>query len=87
MPQSLHQADVVVGARAAPLERFAQRGEFFGQPTHANAKIETTARQDIQVGRLLRGEAGVALRDHQHPGAEADVACMRRHETQQIERL
>ena len=70
-PEPAHHVDVLVGARAAPLERDAERVELLAQPADADAEVDPAARQAVERRDLLREHERVALRKDQDAGRRA----------------
>src|SRR5215212_1275222 len=64
-PQSAHEADALVGAAAAALERHAHEVELVLVPAHPDAEGEAAARQLLQRRDLLR-EMHRVVEWHQH---------------------
>ena len=73
-PQRLHDLQVLVAARAPPLERCRDRRELLGQPADADAEVDPPAGQRVEVDDLLGGVDGVALGHEADAGAKPD-AC------------
>src|SRR6266540_1751758 len=71
-PQHPHRLDCLVGARAAILERRADRLGFLAQPADADAEQEAPVRERVDRRALLRADHGAALREDQHAGAQPE---------------
>ena len=86
-PQTLQNTDVGTRSLAPTFERDVQRGELFGEPTGADAEVETPARQIVESGGLFGGVERVALREEAHRRAYTDACCRGSEEGKEIERF
>ena len=72
-PQGTHQGHLLLAAPAAARIRDFQRLELLRLDADADSEAQSTAAQHVDLGGLLRDQRGLALRQHQHPGREADA--------------
>ncbi len=85
-PQALEDAEDLVGASAALPQRHAGDLILVRVPTDPDAKLETTARQELQAGDFLGDKDGVADRGDQDAGGERDPAGAAGGKAQGLER-
>ncbi len=71
-PQRLHQAHLLLRAFAAIRKIFVEADELDLVPADADAEPEAAAAQDVERGGLLGDQHGLALRQDQDLGREAD---------------
>src|SRR5215469_15024330 len=72
-PQLLHDLDLLLGAATAIVKVLVEPGKLDLVPADPDAEPEPTAAQHIEAGSLLGDENGLALRQDQHPGREAEL--------------
>ena len=72
-PVGPEQADGLVHARASGLEALAERVVLRFLPAHSDPQSHPPARQGVESADLLGDEGRLALRQHQHFGAEGDT--------------
>jgi hypothetical protein len=72
-PQLLHDLHLLLGAAAAIVEILVEPNEFDLVPADADAEPEPAAAQGIEAGGLLGDQRGLALRQDQHAGREAEL--------------
>ena len=77
-PQRLHHVEVLAAAVGALRERRRDRLELFREPADADAEVDTSVREPVDRGDLLRGVDGVALRDEADARPETDRARVAR---------
>ena len=71
-PEPAHHLDLLLRAPAAVAEVLAERLELDEVPAEPDAEPEVPAREDVDLGRLLRDERGLPLRQHEHAGDELE---------------
>ena len=72
-PVGPEQADGLVHARASRLEALAERVVLRFLPAHSDPQAHPSARKGVERADLLGDEGRLALRQHQHFGAEGDA--------------
>src|SRR5947208_6521772 len=72
-PQRLHHFDLLFRAAAAIVEILVEPDELDLVPADADAEPEPAAAQRIKAGGLLGDERGLALRQDQDAGREAEL--------------
>ena len=73
-PQATQHLDLLGLPRAAGLPVDAERLVFDVVPADADAEPQPPAAEDVDLGRLLGDEAGLALRRDQHAARQADAS-------------
>ena len=86
-PEPPHQLDLL-GLAAAPIvEVFVECFVFHRVPARAHAETQTPAREDVDLGSLLRHQRGLALGEDQHARHQLDAARDAREVAEQHERF
>ena len=86
-PERAHQRQLLVDARAAPLERGGQHLELLAAPADADAEDEAPPGEHIERGDDLRVEDGIAHRQDHHRRADLDALGDRGDVGEQRQRL
>ena len=69
------------------MEVLAERLELDEVPAEPDAEPEVPASEDVDLGRLLRDERGLPLRQHEHAGDELEAGDDRGQVAEQDEQL
>ena len=86
-PARTHHPDRFVAPRAAPVVGRAEGLDLLAHPADAGAKDHATRREVIECGEHLGGEERVAMRQHEHGGAEGDAFGHTGHQCERRQRL
>ncbi len=86
-PQRLHHLHLFLGAAAAVVEVFVEPGELNFVPADSDPEPEPAAAQYIEAGRLFGDECGLALRQDQDAGREAEPGRAAGQKAEQHERV
>ena len=81
----VEERDLLLDAGAAVLEAHAQRFILDFVPAGADAETKAPVAQHVEAGRLLCDQHGLALRQYQNAGHEADLRRGPGHEREQHE--
>src|SRR5204863_3348243 len=81
------QLELFLDALAAIREVLAERLELDGVPADADAETQTSAREDVHLGRLLGDERGLTLRQDEDARDQLDAPCDGGAEAEEDERL
>ena len=71
-PEPPQQVDLLLGAPAAVVEVLAERLELDVVPADPDAEPQTPAGEHVDLGRLLRDERRLPLRQDEHAGDELE---------------
>src|SRR5262252_7063366 len=77
-PAGAHDADRLVGPRAALIEGRAQQLDLLAHPSYARPENDPALREMVEGGEGLGGQHGMAVREDEHGGAELRPLCHRR---------
>jgi len=86
-PQGLHDLHLLLGPAAAIGEVLVQALEFEFVPADADTEAQPARHQRVQRGGLLGHQRGLALREDQDAGGEADALGAAGDEAEQHERV
>jgi hypothetical protein len=72
-PQTAHEANLLGDALRAVLEGFPERFVLDGVPADADTEAQAATAEEVDRGRLLGDEGGLALGENDDAGAQPDA--------------